>query len=148
MARRGAEDPRRPGIALTTLLLDASIWVAAAKVDQPFHREALSLVDSDDKVAALDLTLFEVANAIGIRAGEPDKARLMLDTIAIRCGRRIVRADTALLVSALDHAVPHGLTSYDATYVAVAKSNDWTLVSTDFRDLVSRGLAVAPDAAV
>jgi predicted nucleic acid-binding protein len=130
------------------LLLDASVWVAAAKTDQRFHPPALSLIDSDEEVAALDLTLFEVSNAIGVKAGEPDKARWMLETIAIRCGERIVRVDPGLLVAALDHAVEYNLTAYDAAYVAVARSNGWTLVSTDFRDLVSKGLAVAPDAAV
>ena len=45
-------------------------------------------------------------------------------------------------------AVEHGLTSYDAAYVAVARRHDWTLVSTDIKDLVSKGLAITPDAAV
>jgi hypothetical protein len=31
--------------------------------------------------------------------------------------------------------------------VAVAQRNEWSLVSTDIADLVSRGLALAPDAA-
>lgn len=42
----------------------------------------------------------------------------------------------------------HGLTAYDAAYVAAARRNGWQLVSLDVRDLVSRGLAVTPDAAV
>jgi predicted nucleic acid-binding protein len=45
-------------------------------------------------------------------------------------------------------SVEHGLTGYDAAYVAVARRYDWQLVSTDVRDLVSKGLAVTPDAAV
>ena len=40
------------------------------------------------------------------------------------------------------------LTAYDAAYVAVAGRYGWQLVSTDIRDLVSKGLAVTPDAAV
>jgi predicted nucleic acid-binding protein len=130
------------------LLLDAGVWVAASDPEQRFYSEAGSLLESTEPVAALDLTFFEVANAIGVVAKEPRRARWMLDAIATRCGERIVRVDASLMVAALDHAVPHGLTAYDATYVAVAKGNDWTLVSTDFRDLVSKGLAVAPDAAV
>lgn len=131
-----------------TLLLDASVWVSAADRDSRFHPQALSLVDSDEAVAALDLTLFEVANALGVKAKRPDDARWMLDAIAIRCGQQIVRVDPGLIVAALDHAHEHGLTAYDAAYVAVAKRNGWTLVSTDIADLVSKGLAVAPDAAV
>ena len=129
-------------------LLDAGVWIAASDSEQRFYSEAEGLLESTEPVAALDLTLFEVANAIGVMAKEPRRARLMLDTITTRCGEWIVRADASLMVAALDHAVPHSLTAYDATYVAVAKRNDWTLVSTDFRDLVSKGLAVAPDAAV
>ena len=44
----------------------------------------------------------------------------------------------------LEIAAAHGLTAYDAAYVAVAERNGWTLVSTDIADLVSKGLAVAP----
>jgi predicted nucleic acid-binding protein len=36
-------------------------------------------------------------------------------------------------------AVEHGLTGYDAAYVAVARRYDWQLVSTDIQDLVARG---------
>ena len=44
--------------------------------------------------------------------------------------------------------VEHGLSAYDAAYVAAARRNGWQLVSPDVRDLVSKGLAVTPDAAV
>lgn len=131
-----------------TLLLDASVWVAAADRESRFHPQALALVESDEAVVVLDLTLFEVANALGVTAKRPDDARWLLDAITIRCEEQIVRADPALLVAALDHAHEHGLTAYDAAYVAAAESNGWTLVSTDIEDLVSKGLAVAPGAAV
>jgi predicted nucleic acid-binding protein len=42
----------------------------------------------------------------------------------------------------------HDLSAYDAAYVAAARRNGWQLVSLDLRDLVSKGLAVTPDAAV
>jgi predicted nucleic acid-binding protein len=45
-------------------------------------------------------------------------------------------------------AVEYGLSGYDAAYVAVARRHDRQLVSTDIRDLVSKGLAITPDAAV
>ncbi len=41
----------------------------------------------------------------------------------------------------------HGLSAYDAAYVAAARRNGWQLVSLDVKDLVSRGLAVTPDRA-
>lgn len=45
-------------------------------------------------------------------------------------------------------ASEHGLTAYDAAYVAAARRNGWRLVSLDIRDLVSKGLAITPDAAL
>jgi predicted nucleic acid-binding protein len=43
----------------------------------------------------------------------------------------------------------HGLTAYDAAYVATARRYGWTLVSTDLKDLVNRSeLALTPDDAV
>lgn len=56
--------------------------------------------------------------------------------------------DGDLIRTTVEIAVEYRLTSYDAAYVAVARRYDWTLVSTDIRDLVSKGLAITPDAAV
>ena len=55
--------------------------------------------------------------------------------------------EAELIESGLEVAAEHGLTAYDAAYVAAARRHDWTLVSADIADLVSKGLAVAPDAA-
>ena len=44
--------------------------------------------------------------------------------------------------------IEHRLSAYDASYVAAAFIEGWTLVSTDIRDLVSKDLAITPDAAV
>ena len=55
--------------------------------------------------------------------------------------------DPELLGVAVDVAGRHQITAYDAAYVAVAQRRGWQLVSTDIRDLVSKGLAVTPDAA-
>lgn len=57
------------------------------------------------------------------------------------------RPVAALIKSSLEVAAEHKLTAYDAAYVAAARRFDWTLVSTDMADLVSKGLAVTPDAA-
>ncbi|HEY2716068.1 MAG TPA: type II toxin-antitoxin system VapC family toxin [Solirubrobacterales bacterium] len=131
------------------LLLDAGVWVAAATPRERYHHAAESLVESGQALAALDLTLFEVANVLGARRREPRWARAMCDVIVSRCKKdRLVRVGPDLIERAVDIAAEHDLTVYDAAYVAVAKSNGWTLVSTDITALVSKGLAVAPDAAV
>ncbi len=72
----------------------------------------------------------------------------MCRLITGRCGAAIVDADPMLMRSALSIAAEHGISAYDASYVAAARRESWTLVSTDIRDLVSKGLAITPDAAV
>jgi predicted nucleic acid-binding protein len=116
---------------------------------EPFHREARHLlVDSEAPLAALDLTFFEIANAVGVKRKQVEAARWLVDMVAARCGDRLVRVDRELIESALAVAAEHDLTAYDAAYVAAARRNSWQLVSLDLRDLVSKGLAVTPDAAV
>ena len=97
---------------------------------------------------ALDLTLYEVANAIGVKQGDAREA-VRVNRLLLKCCRdRVLPVDAELLDSALQMAAEHGLTVYDAANVAAARRNGMTLVSTDIRDLVSKGLAVTPDAAV
>ena len=130
------------------LLLDATIWVAAVRPENRFHRDAAAVLESPEPFAALDLTLFEVANALGVMLERRDRARWLIDAILTRCDDRLVRVDSRLMASAIELAAEYGLTAYDAAYVAAARHNGWTLVSADLADLVSKGLAVAPDAAV
>lgn len=131
-----------------TLLLDASVWVAASGPDERFHRAAEEVVESTELLAALDLTLFEVANAVGFKGREQRRAGRLCGAIVARCRDRFVRVDPDLIGIGLELVAEHRLTAYDAAYVAAARRNGWTLVSTDIADLVSKGLAVAPDAAV
>lgn len=130
------------------LLLDASVWVAAGTPADKHHSASTSLVlDIERPVGALDLTLYEVANAIGVKHAQPEGAAKLSRVILSRCGDRLARVDGSLLASALEIAAQHQLTAYDAAYVAAARAHGWTLVSADIADLVSKGLAVAPDAA-
>ena len=131
-----------------TLLLDASVWVASKDSSDRYCEAARPLVlDAARRLASLDLTLYETANVIGARWGRPEVAKQLCATIVSRCGEHLLPVDTYLLGSALDIATEHGLTAYDAAYVAAARRHGWTLVSTDVADLVSKGLAVAPDLA-
>jgi predicted nucleic acid-binding protein len=130
------------------LLLDASVWVAAKDADDPYFEPALGLVrEPAIAVSALDLTLYEVANVVGGRWRQADAARDICRTLAARCQDRLVTVGSGLIDLAIDAVAEHGLTAYDAAYVAAARRHGWTLVSTDVADLVSTGLAVTPDAA-
>lgn len=97
----------------------------------------------------MDLTLYEIANVLGVRKEWRWEARYVSELIIRRCrDERLVRAEPSLADEAVSIASELGLTAYDASYVAAANVNGWQLVSTDIRDLVSKGLAVTPDAAV
>ena len=129
-------------------LLDAGIWIAAKDGRDPYTEAARRLIfDTDRPAAALDLTLYEVANVVGAGWGKATIAAGLCRTLAVRCEGRIVSIDAGLIDAGLTVVAEHGLSAYDAAYVAAARRHDWQLVSTDIRDLVSKGLAVTPDAA-
>lgn len=129
-------------------LLDASVWVAAKDDRDRYFESARPLVlDPANPVAALDLTFYEVANGLGARRGHHAAAAELCRLIGERCPETILPVGSHLIESALEVAAEHGLTAYDAAYVAAARRHDWTLVSADIADLVSKGLAVAPDVA-
>ncbi|HWM64402.1 MAG TPA: PIN domain-containing protein [Solirubrobacterales bacterium] len=129
-------------------LIDASVWVAIADPADRFHATAHAMVAKVEMpLAALDLTLYEVANVMGPKKGQAREGRFLVKLIEKRCRESLVAVDSDLLESALEVAAEHGLTAYDAAYVAAARRHGWTLVSADVADLVSKGLAVAPDGA-
>ncbi len=130
------------------LLLDASVWVAAGISTHPSHGTASPLVRGGVSVAALDLTLYEVVNAVARQYRQSDQAQRIARALLRTCGDELVRMDHALGEEVVKVVSEHGLTAYDAAYVAAARRNGWQLVSLDVRDLVSKGLAVTPDAAV
>jgi predicted nucleic acid-binding protein len=128
------------------LLLDAGVWIAAVDPDDRFHSCSRPMVTASPlPTTALDLTLYEVANVVGARKQQHDLARRVCRSIVESCGDRLVRADAELIEQAMTVIAEHGLTAYDAAYVAAARRYGLTLVSTDLKDLVSRDLAVAPD---
>lgn len=131
------------------LLLDSGVWIASWGPEETFTEAAREVIsDLGRPTVAMDLTLYEVTNSIAARRGDTAGAAFICRTIYIRCRQELVRVDPQLVEAIAEIAVEHNLTSYDAAYVAVARRHDWTLVSTDIKDLVSRGLAITPDAAV
>jgi predicted nucleic acid-binding protein len=131
------------------LLLDASVWVECMTPESRFYDVARALVaDADRDVGTLSLAMYEVANALGVRRERSVEAVDLCRLITGRCGPAIVAPDPLLMRAALSIAAEHGIAAYDASYVAAARRESWTLVSTDLKDLVSKGLAITPDAAV
>ena len=131
------------------LLLDASVWVLLVDPADRYHRSAVDLIRRQaPSLVALDLTVHEIGNAIGVKRSNPKEAMNVIDLLFACCGDRVASADAGLARLALDVADEHGLAAYDAAYVAAARHHGWTLVSADVADLVSKSLAVTPDAAV
>ncbi|HVY97695.1 MAG TPA: type II toxin-antitoxin system VapC family toxin [Solirubrobacterales bacterium] len=131
------------------LLLDSGVWVAVGEPEERHHPSARALVrEQSVPVGSLDLTLYEIANVVGARKGRVADAERLVRLVLRRCTEEPLAIDADVIGEALEVATEHRLSAYDATYVAVARRRGWTLVSTDVRDLVSKGLAVTPDAAL
>jgi predicted nucleic acid-binding protein len=131
------------------LLLDASVWIDSATPGNRWHEASQALIrNPPEPIGAIDLTLYEVANVIGARERRPDVALALSQILRRRCSDRILTLDPDLFQATLEVASEHGLTAYDAAYVASARRHGWQLVSLDVRDLVSKGLAVTPEAAL
>jgi predicted nucleic acid-binding protein len=80
--------------------------------------------------------------------GDAAAARRLRERIAaVADDGGLVRADTALLEAAAALALEHGISVYDAAYLAAARAARARLVSCDVADLVSRDLAVLPSQA-
>jgi predicted nucleic acid-binding protein len=128
-------------------LVDASVWVAAVMPQHAQHPQAERFLRAAPPLAVLDLTLYEVANVPAGMYAQPEEARRLVQGLSRASTGSVLRADAALVEDGIDLMAEYGLTAYDAAYVATARRNGWQLVSLDIRDLVSKGLAVTPDAA-
>lgn len=135
---------------MTTLLLDASVWIAARNTRERDHAAARRLLEDEatPPLAALDLTLYEVANVAVTRWRSRASAQKLVTLIRAACPDTLAVIDESLVERAIALADEHRLSAYDAAYVAAAQLYDWTLVSGDRRDLVGPGHAIAPDAAL
>lgn len=134
---------------MSALFLDASVIVAAFDRDDSNHDAARAAITADATfLATLDLARYEVANAaIHLWQSPASLAPLLaaVDRIAAADGG-LVASDNTLLRDAAEIAAGHRISIYDASYVAAAAMTGRRLVSCDVRDLVSKGLAVLPEA--
>jgi predicted nucleic acid-binding protein len=131
---------------VTTLLLDASVLLAAFDPEDDHHEPANALlVDAETTLATLDLARYEVAN-VAVRAWRaPESVAPLLTAVEQLADDGGVLASTgSLLARAAELAEHHTISVYDAAYVAAASEADRRLVSCDQRDLVSKDLAVFP----
>lgn len=131
---------------MTTLLLDASVLLAAFDPEDDHYEPASALlVDTDVTLATLDLARYEVVN-VSVRAWRAPEAvaPLLAAVEQIVDDGGVLVSTRSLLTRAAELAELHTISAYDAAYVAASLEADRRLVSCDERDLVSKGLAVFP----
>jgi predicted nucleic acid-binding protein len=131
---------------VTTLLLDASVLLAAFDPEDDHHKPARGLLKNDEvTLATLDLARYEVAN-VAVRAWRAPESVMPLLAVIERLaddGGVLLSSDT-LLTKAAEIAERHTISVYDAAYAAAAGEGGHRLISCDERDLVSKGLATLP----
>lgn len=131
---------------MTTLLLDASVLLAAFDPGDDHHEPARALLEDDEAtLATLDLARYEVAN-VAVRAWRaPESVTPLLAAIERLVDDGGVLVSTgALLAKAAEIAERHAISVYDAAYAAAADEGGHRLISCDERDLISKDLAAPP----
>ncbi len=134
---------------MTTLLLDASVLLAAFDPEDDHHEPARALLEgAETTLATLDLARYEVTN-VAVRAWQaPDAVTPLLAAIErLADDGGVVVSTRALLTTATEIAGRHAISVHDAAYAAAAEEGGHRLISCDERDLVSKGLAAAPTSA-
>lgn len=134
---------------MTTLLLDASVLLAAFDPEDDHHEAARALLEDDEAaLATLDFARYEVTN-VAVRAWRAPKtvASLLATIEKLADDGGVLSSSNTLLTRAAEIAEYHTISVYDAAYAAAAAAGGHGLISCDRRDLVSKGLAALPASA-
>lgn len=128
------------------IFLDASVLLAAEDANDPNHAAASALLRSG-ALGTLELAAYELTNVAEVRWRDPEASQRLRERVwAIAELGALVRVDRALAERTAELARQHGISAYDAAYVAGGERVGAPLASCDQRDLVSRGLARLPKA--
>ncbi len=130
---------------MASWFVDASVFLASEDAEDVNHEDAVRLLGAKSAIATLDLAYYEVSN-VAVRAWRDEAAahRLRERVSAVAGDGGLVRADSALVASAIVLAGEQGISVYDAAYAVAARQVGFDLVSCDVRDLVARKLARLP----
>lgn len=125
--------------------LDTSVYVRAADPNDPDQAICQALIDVlDDQAAPIivpRLLLAEIAGVLRRLTRDPIRARLAVDTLRSMPHIQLIPLDDALIDTAAEIAADYALRGADATYVAVARQYNCTLVSLD-REQRERSAAI------
>lgn len=133
---------------MTSLVIDASVWVAAADATDRFSEVSraflLAVAERGQPFALHDFAGLEIACALSRRLGDGERARALTDQML----RSPLLTVHALSPHFIQQAVERGTTDLlragDALYAALAHEVDGEIVSWD-GELISRAGAVDPE---
>ena len=116
------------------LVLDtsAALAILLGEPETPAMRERL-LAAADGPILVLDLFWLEVVNVLARRHGWEADAVVEAIRDLDELGLETVTADRPMVLAALDLAVTHGLSAYDAAHLALAEAADVPLLTLDAR---------------
>ena len=117
-----------------TIVVDASVGVplihdepASLRASQRMHE----LRDEGSGFVVPSLFWLEIVNVLGRRYRGSPQAILEAVVELEAAGLETVEVDRPMLLLAIDAVVRHGLTAYDAAYLALADAADARLLTTD-----------------
>ena len=134
-------------MTLPIVVADASVvlkWFHAEDEEavEPARAVLEAVADGQIELVILDLTIYEIGNALLRSAGAgPEATATVLDALTEICEPTTLT--TAERAHAARLAADHHLTFYDAAYAAVAQGHQGRLVTMD-RELLAAGLGVRP----
>ena len=132
---------------MTTLILDASVWVSAADATDgrsESSRAFLSLVvDRDLPISLPELAKLEIACALARRLRDAERGRRLADRMRGSPLVTLYPLNRTMLRHALEVGTRGFLRSGDALYAALAHWLDADVVSWD-RELIRRAGALTP----
>ncbi len=133
---------------MTVLVVDASVWVAAAESNDRFwalSRDFLNAATKPDiTVAVPEFAELEVACALARRLRNPSAGRRLCGEVLQIFAVHVHSTDTATLRSAVTVGTGQFLRAGDAVYATLAKREGALLISWD-HELVSRAGAITPE---
>ncbi len=115
---------------LRTLVVDASAGLSIVRAE-PGSDEASGVMASAARTCVPAFFWLEIVNVLARRHGWPGSAVIEAVHELESLGLETLEADRAALLSVIDLVERHGLSAYDATYLALALSLDAELATAD-----------------
>jgi predicted nucleic acid-binding protein len=136
------------------IVLDASVGIPlvwAEPASSRVARRVEELSGKGNRLVVPSVFWLEIVNVLGRRYHAPPQAILEAIVELEAAGLETVELDRPMLLLAIDAVVRHGLTAYDAAYLALADAVDAQLLTADAALAVAagrRGILIGADRGV